>query len=676
MKWEAKVLMSKDIRKVGVIGAGNMGAAIAQHFLMKGLQVCLIDVNDAGLAKGRERIATSLDEAIQRKIMKPDEKDQLFARLRTTTDFKSLAECQFVIEAVFENFQVKVDLFRKIEPLVAADCVLATNTSSYSVTDLAEALKKRDRFVGVHYFYHAAKNKLVEVIPGEETDLRLVEVVRDFYNFVDKIPIVVKDAAGFAVNRFFVPWLNEAVRLHEEGLGSPSFIDETAERVFKIGMGPFKLMNATGVPVAQHACEGLAEKFGAFYAPAERLKAQVATRQDWDFAAPYSGKNDEKAVTERLWAASLGVAAQMVSEEVTTTSETDLGARIGLRWFQGPFEMMNTIGVEKVRLATESLFKKWKLAMPALLNEIPKGGKVEIDFVKSWVQGSTGFLQFYRPDSMNALNEEVVEQLSNQWDRLESDPRVSRVILLGAGKAFVAGADIKFFIDNMDKKDLERIYQFTAFGHQVLEKIESSRKPSIAYLDGLTLGGGLELALACHYRLGTSRSLLAFPETGIGIYPGLGGTQRTTRLIGKAGAKYAVATGKMMKAEEALALGLIDEIVERVGSFADLEKRPLPQRQKGKIEVAEIRGFANYHGSQDATELNQMGLGSFEKILKTKAPVALQKAMELIEQGDKVTLSEGLGLELKGLKAIFATHDARAGLESVIQRQRPVYKGM
>jgi enoyl-CoA hydratase/3-hydroxyacyl-CoA dehydrogenase len=277
---------------------------------------------------------------------------------------------------------------------------------------------------------------------------------------------------------------------------------------------------------------------------------------------------------------------------------------------------------------------------------------------------------------MNALNEEVVEQLGKQWDRLEGDPKVKRVVLLGAGKAFVAGADIKFFIDNMDKKDLERIYQFTAYGHQVLEKIESSRKPSLAYLDGLTLGGGLELALACHYRLGTSRSLLAFPETGIGIYPGLGGTQRTTRLIGKAAAKYAVATGKMMKAEEALALGLIDEVIERVGSINDLEKRELPQRQKGKTEVAEIRGFANYQGSQDSSELSKLGIGSFEKILKTKAPVALQKAMELIEQGDKVTLAEGLGLELKGLKSIFSTQDARTGLESVIQRQRPVYKGM
>lgn len=667
--------MSKDIRKVGVVGAGNMGAAIAQHFLMKGLQVHLLDVSEAGLVKGRERIESSLEEAVQRRILKPDDKKSMFDRLQTTTDYKAFAECQLIVEAVFENFQVKVDLFSQLENYVATDCVLATNTSSYSVTDLAKSLKKPERFVGVHYFYHAAKNKLVEVIPGEKTDPRLVEVLRDFYNYYDKIPIVVKDAAGFAVNRFFVPWLNEAVRLYEEGFGSPAFIDETAEKLFKIGMGPFKLMNATGVPVAQHACEGLAEKFGAFYAPAEGLKKQVATKTDWDLNVAYAGKNDEQVVKNRLLAASLGVAAQMVSEGVTTTSETDLGARMGLRWFQGPFELMNSIGVDEVKAATEELFKKWNLKMPRLLAETPKGGKVALDFVKASVQGDCGFLQFYRPDSMNALNEGVMQQLSEKWDVLENNSQVKKIVLLGSGKAFVAGADIKFFIDNMDKGDLDRIYDFTAFGHQVLKKIESSSKPSIAYLDGLTLGGGLELALACKYRLGTPRSLLAFPETGIGIYPGLGGTQRSTRLLGKAGAKYLVATGKMIKAEEALSMGLIDQVIERVGSWNELASMALPKTGMGKRDSEEINSFAQFDGVLTNEVMSLPAFAAQEKALRAKAPLALSKAMDLIDQGERLELNEGLELELAGLKEIFSTADARIGLESVIKRERPVFKG-
>ncbi|MCB0365267.1 MAG: enoyl-CoA hydratase/isomerase family protein [Bdellovibrionaceae bacterium] len=667
--------MSKDIRKVGVVGAGNMGAAIAQHFLMKGLQVHLVDVSEEGLTKGRERIDSSLEEAVKRRIMRPEDKASLFERLVTTTDFKTFAECQLIVEAVFENFQVKVDLFTKLEEYVADDCVLATNTSSYSVADLAKCLKKPERFIGVHYFYHAAKNKLVEVIPGEKTDPRLVEVLRDFYNYYDKIPIVVKDAAGFAVNRFFVPWLNEAVRLYEEGLGSPAFIDETAEKLFKIGMGPFKLMNATGVPVAQHACEGLAEKFGAFYAPAEGLKKQVATKTDWDLAVAYSGKNDEKAVTDRLLAASLGVAAQMVSEGVTTTSETDLGARMGLRWFQGPFELMNAIGVDRVKTATGELFKKWNLPMPKLLEQTPQGGRVALDFVKATVQGECGFLQFYRPDSMNALNEEVVQQLSDKWDELEKNSQVKKIVLLGSGKAFVAGADIKFFIDNMDKGDVDRIYNFTAFGHEVLKKIESSAKPSIAYLDGLTLGGGLELALACKFRLGTARSLLAFPETGIGIYPGLGGTQRSTRLMGKAAAKYLVATGKMIKAEEALALGLIDQVIERVGSWTELEKMDFPQSASGKKGQPELDAFAEFDGVLTDDLLAQPAFAAQEKALRSKAPLALSKAMDLIDQGEKLDLNKGLEMELAGLREIFSTADARIGLGSVIKRERPAFKG-
>ncbi len=295
----------REFRNVAVVGAGTMGAAIAQHFLMKGLQVWLVDANAAGLARGEGLVAASLDEAVARRLLDADGRAATLARLHPTTDLAQLHDVDLVVEAVFEDLAVKRALFAKLEAIVRPDCVLATNTSSFRVGDVAAGLLHPGRVLGTHYFYHAAKNKLVELIAGEHTDRELLAEVEAFYAGLGKTPIRTADAPGFAVNRFFVPWLNEAVRVHAEGLGSIGGIDAVARDVFGVGMGPFALMNATGVPIAQHAAEGLAAKLGPFYAPAPRLIAQVASRADWDLAdpvIPLGGSEQPDRIRSRLLA--------------------------------------------------------------------------------------------------------------------------------------------------------------------------------------------------------------------------------------------------------------------------------------------------------------------------------------------------------------------------------------
>ncbi|MEK6706884.1 MAG: enoyl-CoA hydratase/isomerase family protein, partial [Bdellovibrionota bacterium] len=191
-----------------------------------------------------------------------------------------------------------------------------------------------------------------------------------------------------------------------------------------------------------------------------------------------------------------------------------------------------------------------------MMNECSE--KIKIDCVVSDIYHHNGFVIFNIPEKMNPLSEDVVEQFAMNFEKLERDPSVKRIFILGRGKAFVAGADIKFFVDAMDRGDIDRIYRFTTYGHDVLNKVSACKKPAIAYLNGLTLGGGLELALACHRRVASPKALLAFPETGIGIYPGLGGTQRAPRLIGKGLAKFMIATGQFVDAQMALKYGLVD----------------------------------------------------------------------------------------------------------------------
>ena len=145
------------IKTVGVVGAGTMGSAIAQHFLMKGLPVVLVDLNAQSMARGKELILTSLTEAAERKIIKMEDKAKIEARLQSSTELAALSSCQLIVEAVFEDFKVKNELFKTLETIVSDDCILASNTSSFAISDLGLGLKYPSRFLGVHYFYHAAK---------------------------------------------------------------------------------------------------------------------------------------------------------------------------------------------------------------------------------------------------------------------------------------------------------------------------------------------------------------------------------------------------------------------------------------------------------------------------------------------------------------------------------------
>ncbi len=662
---------------VAVVGAGTMGSAIAQHFLMKGLTVRLVDTTAERLARGQRLIEASLDEAVTRRLLDAEGRGAILARLHPTLDPADLADADLVVEAVFEDLALKRELLGRLESIVAQDCVLATNTSSFRVSDVASGLAHPQRLIGTHYFYHAAKNKLIELIPGVRSDPGLLRELEGFYSELGKIPIRAADAPGFAVNRFFVPWLNEAVRVYEEGLGSIPGIDAVARATFGVGMGPFALMNATGVPIARHAAEGLSARLGSFYAPAKTLCRQVDSGCDWDLAddrVADDGSEQPETIRRRLIGAALGCAAALVSEGVCDVTATDLGARAGLRWPRGPFELCAALGKDVVAGMVSELFGRWGLPLPAV--PFAQAEELALEWVQREVHGDTGLIVFNLPDRMNALGEAVLGQLEAAWAQLEVDPAVQRVFFCGRGKAFVAGADIRFFLDAIDAGDFERIQTFTERGQRLLARIEASPKLTCAFLDGLTLGGGLELALACRYRLGTRNTSIALPETGIGIYPGLGGTQRTRRLLGRGVAKFLIATGRRVDAARALQFGLIDAEIDPPRHLQDLAAVPLPAPQSGRCSQPELeQAFADYRGELDAATLASPDLAAFARELSRKAPLALATAMRLVDEGLALDLRAALALELAGLKTIFTTRDARAGLASVLDGSRPQYLG-
>tara|TARA_B000000532_G_scaffold162306_1_gene130844 strand:+ start:635 stop:2701 length:2067 start_codon:yes stop_codon:yes gene_type:complete len=684
----------RPIGSVAIIGAGNMGSGIAQKSAQEQFDVQMVDREDQWVERGQSIIANFLDEAIERRIFRETEAEQIKARITGVVGTENVAkDTDLVIEAVFEDFDIKTAVFATLDEVCDEHTILASNTSSLSVNSLAEATGRPDRFVGLHFFYHPAKNRLIEIIPAETTSKQSLDAVEQYCKTMGKVVIICKDRPGFVVNRFFVPWLNEACLLLQEGVASAAAIDAVAEKAFRIGMGPFALMNLTGPPIALHSTDYLAEQLHCQrYTGAANLRKMVEEGGMWDIGED-SECSDEAAaiIQQRLMGQVFAVSAQIVEEEICSMEDVDRGAKVGLRWALGPFEIANRIGISEAVSMAQSYADLAEFELPNWFAELTE--PLEFNYVDTHVDGEVATIRINRPEAMNALNEVVVEQLGNALDSLNSREDIKTIVLDGAGKAFVAGADVKFFVDKIQDDSFPDIYEFTARGHEVLNKLENSDKTTIALTTGLALGGGLELALACDYRIGTRRSQFRFPETSIGIYPGLGGTQRTPRICGIEAARFAVLAGNFLDAGSAASFGLLthlvdpSEVEQTVSAISSSGKpsnkypaRPTDSSHPAAAFALEFYNDANMESlavgnCPEGFDPEDKMVSRQLKSLSRTAPIALSMASDLLNDavltGDN--LQQGLALELERLDDIFASSDALEGLSALIQGRRPNY---
>src|SRR5579863_3196128 len=265
------------MEKIGVVGAGLMGAEIALVFALAGHEVLLSDTGEDRLAAALDRLARVLDRGIPRGFFKEEEKPLALARIATTVALEPFATCDFVTEAVFEDEAVKAETYRRLDQICQPACIFASNTSTIPISTLASHVgeARRPNFIGTHYFSPASRMKLVEVIPAFDTSPATVETALRLCREADKTPVRVKDVAGFAVNRMLLAFVNEAVRLVDEGVATAEDLDTACKLGLGHPMGPFELMDATTSKLCLQAPEILFEAYGERFRPPALLKQRV-----------------------------------------------------------------------------------------------------------------------------------------------------------------------------------------------------------------------------------------------------------------------------------------------------------------------------------------------------------------------------------------------------------------
>ena len=266
-----------NIQTVGIVGAGTMGNGIAQACAVSGLKVVMVDIAEAAVAKGLSTVAASLDRLVKKEKISEADKAAALGRIQGSTRYEDLQGAQLVIEAATENHALKLKILQQLDGLLAPHVIIASNTSSISITQLAAATQRADRFIGMHFFNPVPMMALVEIIRGLQTSDATHDAVHALALALGKTPITVKNAPGFVVNRILVPMINEAFFVLGEGLAEPEAIDAGMKLGCNQPIGPLALADMIGLDVCLAVMEVYLKEFGdSKYRPSPLLKEMVA----------------------------------------------------------------------------------------------------------------------------------------------------------------------------------------------------------------------------------------------------------------------------------------------------------------------------------------------------------------------------------------------------------------
>jgi len=647
-------------RHVAVIGAGAIGPDIAYYLktAVPGLELTLLDVRQQAIDAALARLKGYADKAVERGKMSEEKARVALHGLNGSTDYDSIAGCDWVIEAATEDLSLKRRIFYDVEARVGVDAVITSNTSSLPAARVFAGLKHPERATVTHFFAPAWRNPAVEVIDWPGAAPGLLAWLRGLFAATGKLPLVTKDVPCFMLDRVFDNWCNEAAGLLE--IATASQVDSVAGEF--VHAGPFFVLNlAHGNPIIVETNALQADEEGDHYRPAAIFRSV----ERWKTIAPgqtVDMRPELKAcVRDRLLGVLLSQAVDILDRGIGSAADLDLGCRVALGFKQGPLELMRGVGdAECMRVLERFGHERRGMPMPARALALyqPRERHVLVDSVDR-----VKVVTLRRPEALNALHDEMTDEILAVIRRHEDDPGVAGFVIVGYGtKAFCAGADIGRFPSLLG--DSEAAAQYARDCSRLLVHLDRCAKPVVAALNGLALGGGLELAMRCHAIVAQRRATMQLPEVGLGILPGIGAMVVPYRRWPRAAA---VLHGMLTRAErlEAVAaheLGIVDELA---GDYTDLIARAVARVQALAGCVGRIAD-----GPVDVPPFETRAARAADgRVLSARVVALIQSAVR--EAAAAPSLDAALEIGYRAFGSVACTAAAREGIGAFLARRSP-----
>jgi enoyl-CoA hydratase/3-hydroxyacyl-CoA dehydrogenase len=666
--------------KAAVVGAGTMGGQIAQTIAAAGIPVVLKDIDDAlvqaGLDEARKVTQGQVGKLVEKGKLTEEQGqaqiEEVLGRIQGSTSYAAFGDVDFVIEAVPEKIEIKQAVFAELDAATPGHAILASNTSSLSITEIGEATLRPEMVVGFHYFYPASIMPLIEIVEGDETSAETVGAAVTFAQAIRKQPITCAEVPGFVVNRILNAGISEVWREQEEKKLSIKQIDAGVGAAGVVPIGPYYLVDLLGLDTVLHVAEHLAESYGEerFYVPKGmqrlvgegKLGAKTGGHGFYSDGEPNIDGDGEPDVAELVELLSLKtfVEACLVLEEgVATHRDIDFGMMAGAgldprRGLLPPFMKADVEGLDKILERLENAAERHgeRFTPPTILRRLVAQGRLG-------QQSGQGFYAYPLPDAeqpaevvkletredgvaiawlangqMNSISPQVIEDLGKVWAKAKdknSHPPIHALVIASSNPfLYSAGADIKAFT-SMDEAGGEQLIHAA---HALFRELGSEGIATIAAVNGLAFGGGCELAMSCDVRIAARSALFGQPEIKLGIIPGFGGTQRLPRLVGSNKALEMNLIGDPILADEAFEMGLANRVVED-------------------------------------HELLDTAL-SWARKLASQAPLALEQIKRVSAAGD---LDEGIEAEKGAFASVFVSADAKEGISAFLGKRAPHFEG-
>jgi len=660
-----------DIKKVAVVGAGDMGHGIAELFAVSGFEVKLTDKFPEMLERGKVRIAASLDKLVERGKLSKEDSAAAAGRIEYIPEVaKAVADADLVVEAVPESLELKQSVFRDVSASAPGDAILASNTSNIRISDLARAAKGPERVVGMHFFNPPMLMKLVEVIPGTNTDPAVADRAVEVCGKLGRTAVrVAKDSPGFIVNR-----INAAETLFfclvlDKGIATPAQVDNFAKGQ-GLPMGPYELLDFVGIDIGADSLAyfalALSPEYGKGNTFAKMVKEGRLGKKtgkgfyDWSTGRAQIPKEPatEKISIMDVFALEINESVKLIEEGVASPEDIEKGVVLGMNRPFGPISVAKDLSNAEVKSKLEELASKYDCKVfapakaivegrlrdavegrlkPAAGTPAPTGAAAPASKPGEAVRlerlpGGVARVVLNRP-KYNTINGEVLDGLDGIITELWGDSETRVVVVTGEGGVFCAGADLSQFFSSQ-----VAFMEFARKGARTMRRITEMPKLTIAVLKGYCLGGGLELALSCDLRLATDDVEIGFPELTRGLVPAWSGSQRLPQLLGLSRASALILTSERFKGKRAVEIGLASQLIPP--------------------------GDPDQYAVKYAAEL-----------ASTQAPVAVALAKKLVNKGAEVPSDVGLEMEAMAAGVLFGTEDLREGISAFLGKRKAEFRG-